>query len=307
MVNIRKLTDDLQKIACDELNEVPERIQDDVDALRTWLKQATHIKSRDDDQFLVTFLRSCKYSLEKAKLKIEAYYVTRTGAPELFGTRDPSDKFLQEILNLGYAIPLPIDETKSAPRIQLIRLGGYDYNKYDFISILKVAYMTGDWCTKNSDVSIIAGQISILDLSDVSIAMGSIMTPSLIKTLAKLLDSYPVRVKAVHFVNGPKAAEPLFRLFMSFCSEKLRRRHFVHKSLEELYKHVDKKHLPVEYGGSNKSIPIILDNWREKLINERDWFLDDVKYRADKLNNPNATNGGSGFGVVGSFRSLSID
>lgn len=159
MLNLRKLSDDLQKVAGDELHEVPERIQADVDALRSWLSQATHLKSRDDDQFLVTFLRGCKYSLEKAKKKIEMYYIARTGTPEFFSNRDTADKFIQEIINIGAIMPLPVDESKAEPRIILTRLGGYDYNKYDFISVMKVTYLMADWCMINSGELIICSSI----------------------------------------------------------------------------------------------------------------------------------------------------
>jgi len=85
MLNIRKLSDELQSVACDELNEVPERIPADIDALRVWLSQCAHIRSRDDDQFLVAFLRGCKYSLEKAKKK--SNFITMRGRTHLNSSR----------------------------------------------------------------------------------------------------------------------------------------------------------------------------------------------------------------------------
>jgi hypothetical protein len=77
MLKIRPLSDELQKMACDELNEIPERIPGDIEILRNWLRQNSHIKSREDDQFLVGFLRGSKCSLEKAKKKIESFYLCR--------------------------------------------------------------------------------------------------------------------------------------------------------------------------------------------------------------------------------------
>lgn len=74
MVNIRPLDPALQQKAIDELNEDPERIPQDLEAFRAWIKKSPHIKARDDDQFLVNFLRGCKYSLEKAKQKFDLYH-----------------------------------------------------------------------------------------------------------------------------------------------------------------------------------------------------------------------------------------
>lgn len=307
MMKIRKLSDELQKISNEELNETPERIQGDVEALRAWLAQATHLKSRDDDQFLVTFLRGCKYSLEKAKKKIEMYYVARTTTPEFFANRDPSDKITQEILSLGLILPLHVDEAKGDPRIILTRLGGYDYNKYDFISVMKVTYLMADWCMINSDVTVVSGHISIVDLRGCGIGLMSQITPSVIKKLSSLLEPFPVRIKAIHLVHPPRGIETAFKMFMSVCHEKLRNRVQMHENFEEMHKVVDKRHLPIEYGGTNSNLPEVIDDWRQKLADSREWFLEDAQYRAENLNSSSATDKGSLFGAEGSFRSLEID
>lgn len=53
-----------------------------------------------DDQWIVTFLRGCKYSLERTKEKLDLYYSIRVTAPELYGIR-PNNPLFDEILNLG--------------------------------------------------------------------------------------------------------------------------------------------------------------------------------------------------------------
>lgn len=101
MPEIRTLSIGLAKLAADELNEAPERIQSDIDGLRSWITQSPHLKSRTDDQFLVAFLRGCKYSLEKAKHKLDLFYTVRTHAPELIRNRDPSNNHVIEMIRLG--------------------------------------------------------------------------------------------------------------------------------------------------------------------------------------------------------------
>ena len=92
MVNIRPIHPDLQKKAIEELSEEPERIEKDLEAFRAWIKKSAHIKSRiDDDQFLVNFLRGCKYRLEVAKQKFDLYHTLKTHIPELTRKRDPLD------------------------------------------------------------------------------------------------------------------------------------------------------------------------------------------------------------------------
>lgn len=61
-LNVRPLTSELAILAADELNETPVRLQSDLNALKEWIKQSPHLIVRTDDQFLVTFLRGCKFS-----------------------------------------------------------------------------------------------------------------------------------------------------------------------------------------------------------------------------------------------------
>lgn len=99
--NIREISVELQEAAKRKLNEVPERIEADLQALKTWIDQLPHLNPRTDDQFLVAFLRGCKYSLEKTKAKLDKYYTLRTKYPELFNVTDVNDAKFREIHRLG--------------------------------------------------------------------------------------------------------------------------------------------------------------------------------------------------------------
>lgn len=99
--NIREISVELQEAAKRKLNEVPERIEADLQALKTWIDQQPHLNPRTDDQFLVAFLRGCKYSLEKTKAKLDKYYTLRTKYPELFNVTDVNDAKFREIHRLG--------------------------------------------------------------------------------------------------------------------------------------------------------------------------------------------------------------
>lgn len=92
---------ELQKIAIEDLNEVPERINDDIQALREWVLKQPHLKSRTSDQFLVSFLRGCKYNMEKAKQKIDKFYSLRATLPEIYENRNVDDPKVLEIIKTG--------------------------------------------------------------------------------------------------------------------------------------------------------------------------------------------------------------
>jgi len=54
-----------------------------------------------DDQFLMTFLRGCKYSIERVKEKLDMFYTLRSAIPELMVDRDPFNQTTAAIIRLG--------------------------------------------------------------------------------------------------------------------------------------------------------------------------------------------------------------
>lgn len=101
MISLRPLAPELAEKAKAEVNEVTARIPEDLAALRAWLSKQPHLNPRTDDQFLVSFLRGCKYSLEKTKEKLDHYYTVKTAIPEFFENRDPTNAKIQENAMLG--------------------------------------------------------------------------------------------------------------------------------------------------------------------------------------------------------------
>lgn len=53
-----------------------------------------------DDYRLLTFLRGCKFSLEKCKKKLDMYFTMRTAIPEFFTNRDVTLPELKEITKI---------------------------------------------------------------------------------------------------------------------------------------------------------------------------------------------------------------
>jgi hypothetical protein len=100
-LQIRELSPALQKVACEQLFEEPDKIQEMVQFIRDWIAKSPHLKARTDDQFLVTFLRCCKYSIERTKQKIDLFYTLRTHMPEWIQDRDPQKLRIREILRGG--------------------------------------------------------------------------------------------------------------------------------------------------------------------------------------------------------------
>lgn len=100
---MRPLCAELSKIAREELNETPDRIAQDLVILREWLKQQTHIKARSTDEFLIAFLRRCRYSLEETKTRLENYYRYYAMWPSVMRNRAVTEKLL-DFNRTGYLL-----------------------------------------------------------------------------------------------------------------------------------------------------------------------------------------------------------
>uniref|UniRef100_A0A336K545 CSON001566 protein n=1 Tax=Culicoides sonorensis TaxID=179676 RepID=A0A336K545_CULSO len=312
MSKIRPLPDGLAKIAADELNEKPERIEQDLQAIRDWLAKSPHIKARTDDQFLIGFLRGCKYSLERVKEKFDLYYSIRRAIPEVFASRNPRLDRVREIIRLGVGLPLPQTETPTSPRIMLIRPGCYDADKFTVLDTMKISAMIMEIMIREDDNAMIAGQITVLDLANVGVSHFLQMTPSVIKRMTVIgQDASPFRDKASHFIHTPPGFYQVFNIFQTFMTEKNKQRTQVHgDNVDALFEKVPKRLFPTEYGGEAGSIQSIIEYWEKKLDSYADYFIEEEKegYGTDeKKRVGKPKNAESLFGLEGSFRMLTID
>lgn len=90
-MEIREISFELLKVAEKELNEVPEKTMIHIQTIREWIKENSHMKVRSDAQFLLAFLRGCKFNLDKVKQKIELFYTIRQKSPEIMKHRDTNN------------------------------------------------------------------------------------------------------------------------------------------------------------------------------------------------------------------------
>jgi hypothetical protein len=54
-----------------------------------------------DHQILITFLRHCKYDLEKTKEKLVFYWTTKIALPEFYQNRNPEDSHIKNAIKSG--------------------------------------------------------------------------------------------------------------------------------------------------------------------------------------------------------------
>ncbi|XP_062127774.1 uncharacterized protein LOC133840129 [Drosophila sulfurigaster albostrigata] len=310
MPDIRPLRPELQKIAIEQLFEKPERIDDDIAALRLWIKQQPHLKARTDDQFLVNFLRGCKYSLQKTKSKMDRFYTLRTKYPEYFiGHNVDVDKLLK-LFRTGTVVFLPRPLHDNGPRIAIIRMAAYNPDQYNFVDINLAGGLMHQIVLNEDDDAIVHGTINILDLANVKMGHFVQMTPSFAKKMTVFQEeALPMRTKGTHFINTPGNFDKVFNMFKPMMSKKQQDRLYVHgTNIEKLYEQIPQKYLPVEYGGENGSIEELVKEWEERILAYRNYWVEEQNYGTDERLRPGKpVDFESLFGMEGSFRQLNVD
>ncbi|XP_065073961.1 alpha-tocopherol transfer protein-like isoform X1 [Ochlerotatus camptorhynchus] len=285
----------------------PADIDRDIGIIREWLGKQPHLPKDMDDARLRTFLRGCKFSLERVKQKLDMYYTMRNAVPEFFTERDVTRQEMSEVLNVVHMPPLP-GLTPAGCRVVMLRGTDKDISTPNVIESMKLTLMIGDIRLAEESVGV-AGDVYILDASVATPTHFAKFTPTLVKKfLICVQEAYPVKLKEVHVVNVSPIVDTIVNFVKPFLKEKIRERIHIHSSMEDLYKFVPKAMLPSEYGGDAGSIKDLNEQWRVKLSEYTAWFKEQEESKANESLRPGAPKTADElFGMDGTFRQLTID
>ncbi|EDW60480.1 alpha-tocopherol transfer protein-like [Drosophila virilis] len=305
---VRPLSAELRHIAETELNEVAERLPADLQALRDWLAKQPHLKCRQDAQFLVAFLRGCKFSLEKAKSKLDHFYTIKSMMPEVFGNRQMDERNIA-LCRTGTYVRLPKPFGTAGPRITLTDYSKFDPKIFKMLDLFRYQTLLMERQIREDDNSIISGYIEIIDLSQMSLSFVAQMDFTLIKKMGVFAEkASPTRMKGVHLVNCPKEAAAVLNLAKSLMPTKLQNRFYVHKNMEQLFEIIPREYLPEEYGGDNGRIGDIIAQMEQEMLGYNDYLKEENDYGVNEQLRPGKRlSPDTLFGIEGSFRKLDID
>ncbi|XP_050675547.1 clavesin-2-like [Leptidea sinapis] len=281
---VRPLEPLLAEKARVELGEDVNRIEEHIRTVKQWIAEQPHLIARTDDQWLVAFLRGCKYNINKVKKKMELFYNIRSTSPDVYCVKYNEPK-IYSLLEMGICLIMPKTKIESAdPRVVVYRIGQFQTSKYHMLEFLAVLLLQFQICFMEDDNVTVSGMVHVVDLLGSGLSHYTQLSLSQIRKMISISqDAAPMRMKGVHYLNNPYFFETFYRFVRNFMSEKNRKRIHVHsKNYEELYKHVPKESLPVEYGGSSGTVREIIDYWKIKMREYHSWFEEDTKYVVDE-------------------------
>ncbi|EDX03988.1 retinol-binding protein pinta [Drosophila simulans] len=313
MNSVRPLNAALQEICIRELNELPARVAQDIEALRDWVLKQPHLRACTDDQFLLAFLRGTKFSLERAKEKFDRFYTLQRSIPEVFNERRlATDPQVLDIVRMGVLLQIPMDADDPGPRVTIIRAGSYDTSKHKFQDIIRVGSMFGEIMMFEDDNATVSGYVEIMDMAGVTGSHLFALQPQLLSKFSTYADeAMPTRQKGIHFINVPAAFETGFNSLRSFFPAKIKSRISVSSDPAAIYELVRREYLPQEYGGTGCNMQDISHTMEAKLSSYGPYFRESQGFGANEklreFGDHERRNHRSSFGAVGSFRKLEID
>jgi len=198
---------------------------------------------RDDDKFLLRFLRSEHYNIPKCLEKIIAYQSWRTKYQ--LGER-LSALEVREQLEENFVCFLPSDKRG---RSTLYLVGShFDYTKYDPMKWVKAAYYVLEKLLDNEN-SQIHGITMIYNAHNQGFNNFSLAATKMLSSMFQ--GKMPVRLGMIAFVKEPKVFKIFWKMCQPFLSQSFKSRlYFYGNDFNLLKNNFSVPAIPTEFGGS---------------------------------------------------------
>ncbi|XP_063838771.1 alpha-tocopherol transfer protein-like [Ostrinia nubilalis] len=289
-MSIRPLAPELAEKACTNFQEDMDKLRDAVQEIRDWLQTQPHLKARTDEQWLASFIRGCKYNMEKVKKKLDLFYTCRLTASDFNRLHHRNETF-RRLVDSGFYLPLPRLKDPAAPRVTLIRLGVPGLLELGAINAFSVTQTIDKLMLVDDDNSIIAGNIVIIDCRNMNLLQWLQLQPLQIKMIiVSQQDAVPFHTNASYLINLPNDFSGLLREILRLLDDQSQNQLNVvdENNYEEMYTNpgLSQDIMPEEYGGSGGTLQEIIDYWRAKIEEYSEWLEEDLQFGTDEALRP---------------------
>lgn len=301
-----QITEEERKGILAHFNTDEEEFEENVQRLKDWVSKCEHLpKDNTNDNLYKVCLLNGKMSMEKAKRVIEGYFTVRA---LYYG-----DFFERLIPNTEeYALAKGCVRTVAMPKLtpdlcritihQILDPHGDASSAYMYEMLV---FMMGEIRIFND---MFVSNIVIIDLDGYGWKNLIKFTPVFNQKLVTILNAIQLRVQSIHLVGMPSSIDQIIRITKAFLPRKIFGRINSHKSFEELHEHVPREYLPSDFGGSQKSINELYDEWCEHIEESEDFFQRQLSMKStEKFELDPEQRDMFGIGAEGSFKTLSVD
>ncbi|XP_063389097.1 alpha-tocopherol transfer protein-like [Cydia fagiglandana] len=278
-----------------------------IDILEDWIQKQDHFVKKDFHRgYLERVIISTKGSIERAKTRVDKLCTMRAMWPHLFEkchVKADFPKLHETYINLH--MPTLTEDNN---RIYVAKLTAKSLTPDIFLEAYQHSVILSEYM-KLHDYS--HGCHVIGDFRDVNIMemLSHINLMEFRNVITLYLEGYGFGVKGIYVLSTSKLIYTFINMVKPLISAKIADRIRVLKDVESLQDYLPKRLLPEDYGGSQKSLLTLYDEWVEELSTEKhvaytkDMRLartNEVFRRKDKCQDEY-------LGMSGTFKILSID
>ncbi|GAB6021296.1 hypothetical protein CHUAL_003913 [Chamberlinius hualienensis] len=223
--------------------------------LRTWVEREAEFYGRKDDEFLLIFIRGCKYNLEKAQKKLNKFYNNRRKIPIWWANRNLEDEHLRSLMNLCAVTPVVSKKLKD-PLICIVHLNRIGNCQSDFDNYIKLASLTFEVLMRRNDFQL-NGIIWIFDFKEAKTwIIKRLLHPLRAKDFVfGFYLAIPARIKSIIGLNCSSLTYAFYKLVKPLISIKLKKRVHLYKTgWSNVSNHIPVEFLPLEYGGEAETL-----------------------------------------------------
>ncbi|KYQ46324.1 Alpha-tocopherol transfer protein [Trachymyrmex zeteki] len=272
-----ELTSEDKRYAATYLNETDETRESAVAEIKRWIEESDDIHARMDDFLILRFLRVSKFNIEKCKIRIRNCYKQRSELPEWFTNTDPFQPELQEMIDLGSALPLRKPDNQGR-LIVIVRCTRHDPTIHKMLDLIKMITIALDIAMKYYPTGSVYGYALFIDTSNPTLRHIAQLRPSLLMNIVHMCQKcYPGRVKSINVFNVSEIFNGILQIFKSFLTEKMKNIFHVYsyKTTQNCFKDIPANILPVEYGGTDGTIKELTEYWKKLIEENREWLKKD--------------------------------
>ncbi|XP_015509823.1 retinaldehyde-binding protein 1 [Neodiprion virginianus] len=259
-----------QALALSELRETEENKKNGIEALRKLLEGDKTLFFNTEDDFLVIFLRPCKFYPDSAFALMKRVAEFKEKNAALLENLMPQDERAAFIESNVVNVLKGRDH--KGRRVLLVNAGkSWDPSKVSADQLFRIFYLIHEAAMREPETQV-RGVVVIMDFDGLTMKQVLALSPTFsMRLLTFIQDAMPLRLKEVHIVKQPFIFNMVWKIFTPFIREKLNSRMYFHGSkMASLHKHLDPSHLPENYGGKLPAIDYTSADWYPVIIENED-------------------------------------
>jgi hypothetical protein len=202
-----------------------------------------------DDAFLLQFLRTKKFRMDKVFELFENHMLLKHSVPRWYDFNDEAISRLWSLYETGVAYPLK-ERDKDGRRVILVQSRKMDPKEYTAADAIHLLTWIAKTILEEEETQI-AGIVTIIDQTDITFGHLRVISMSdLFDFTAVIKNSTVGRQKGIYLVKLPSFASFMFEVAKKAANDKLRERIHLVEDMEKMKIHIDASLLPLELGGS---------------------------------------------------------